>query len=552
MVWSRIFLLAILLTAECTTAQNFRYFISFTDKNNHPFSLAQPELFLSQRAIDRRNRQGIAIAENDLPPCPHYIDSIRAYPGVTIVHSSRWMNGVTVQLGDTSVLAGIANLPFVQSVNTTRKAEGGRNKELIPTASREYLLDLVSDTWYGNAFNQIAMLNGEKLHALGYDGTGVVIAVLDAGFPSVYTLTAFQKAKDEGRLLGAYDFVNMESDISNDFHFHGTTVLSCMATYMPGTYIGTAPGASYWLLISENDASESISEEDNWIAAAEFADSVGADIINSSLGYTQFDDSTQDHTYADMDGNSTRISRAADIAASKGMLVVNSAGNSGASSWFYLSAPADGDSVLAVGAVDAMGDYAFFSSKGPSSDGDVKPNVAAQGFAPYLVWPDASVETGNGTSFSSPIIAGMAASLWQAHPDKTNMEIFRAIEESGNHYSQPDSLTGYGIPDFLKAHVLLSGGILSEQFPDDARLRVYPNPFTGHFYVDVYSEEDQLAELSLFDVNGKMVWQSQAELKGSTFNRLMVTEQERLIPDGCYVLKLKWNQETITRKLIRY
>jgi subtilisin family serine protease len=351
------------------------------------------------------------------------------------------------------------------------------------------------------AYTQIRMIGGDALHDMGFRGEGMLIAVLDAGFAGVEYLKAFDLLRKEGRIVASHNFVDPALDVYR-FSSHGCYVLSTMAAEVPGLFVGTAPRASYLLLVTEDVSSELLVEEDNWIAGAEFADSIGADVCNTSLGYTTFDDSTMDHHYYEMDGNTTRITRGADIAASRGMLIVNSAGNSGSSNWHYIGAPADGDSVLAVGAVNRDSIPADFSSYGPAFDGDIKPNVAAIGWGTYL-WSFAdSVRTGSGTSFSSPIIAGMAACLWQAFPERNNMDIFHAIERSGHRYENPDDRVGYGIPNFSEAAFYLAGG--EEATVKDSLITVSPNPTTGKFQIAFRFEEPRLVTYSIYDISGQL------------------------------------------------
>ncbi|MBM3436273.1 MAG: hypothetical protein FJY07_08685, partial [Bacteroidetes bacterium] len=362
-----------------------KYWVRFTDKNNSPYSINNPGEFLSQRAIDRRVHFGINVIENDLPVNPQYIEGV-ANTGVTILTVSKWMNSVTIYTTDPAALDAIGLLPYVESI-VKGTGSGGFNPSPKPfflnetyykMPEEEYLKSLCSYD-YGSAYNQIHMLNGDALHDMGYNGAGKIIAVIDAGFMNADNIDAFDSLWDSGRILGVRDFVSpLNPDIFGS-HYHGTMVLSTMGGNWPGNIVGTAPGAEYWLIRTEDGNSEYIIEELNWVSGAELADSVGADIINSSLGYTEFDDPSQNHTYEDMDGNTTPVTKGADVAASKGMVVVNSAGNSGGSSWQYIGAPADGDSVFSIGAVDDMGNYAGFSSTGPTYDGRVKPNVVAQG-----------------------------------------------------------------------------------------------------------------------------------------------------------------------------
>ncbi len=443
-----------------------KYWIKFTDKNNSPFSVDNPSAFLSQRAIERRLKQNIPVMENDLPVNQSYIDSVTS-TGVTLLTVSKWFNSVTIYTTDTNALNIINSFSFVQSV--VKASSGKITGATKPFFANEHIEDFIekqgknkevkSNAYdYGSALNQIQMLNGDSLHDLGYDGDGMIIAVLDAGFLNVNTLSAFDSLWNSGRILGWKDFVSPQSPNIFSSHSHGCMVLSTMGAYLPGQMVGTAPKASYFLLRTEDGATENLIEELNWASGAEFADSAGADVINSSLIYTTFDNPALNHTYQDMDGNTTPITIAADIAASKGIVVCNAAGNSGNSAtWPYIGAPADGDSVFTAGAVTSSGSYASFSSKGPTSDGRLKPNVVAQGSGTTVISPwSGSVTTGSGTSFASPITAGMVTSLWQAHPEKTNMEIMYAVEQSASQYSNPDTLRGFGIPDYFNANKILS------------------------------------------------------------------------------------------------
>ncbi len=476
-----------------------KYWIQFFDKDGSGFSINAPEAFLSPRALARRARQNIPIDYRDLPLNPDYIRQVRAL-GATVHSRSKWFNAVTVSVPNSAVLGQILQLPFVknsQRVARFRMSRAPGNKlDILRDQNRR---NLAYD--YGAAYTQIRMIGGDALHDMGFQGEGMLIAVLDAGFAGVEYLKAFELLREEGRIAATHNFIDPSQDVYR-FSSHGCYVLSTMAAEVPGLFVGTAPRASYVLLVTEDVSSELLVEEDNWIAGAEFADSIGADVCNTSLGYTTFDDSTMDHRYSDMDGNTTRITRGADIAASRGMLMVNSAGNSGNSNWRYIGAPADGDSVLAVGAVNRDSIPADFSSYGPAFDGDIKPNVAAIGWGTYL-WSFAdSVRTGSGTSFSGPIIAGMAACLWQAFPEKNNMDIFHAIERSGHRFENPDDRVGYGIPNFSEAAFYLAGG--PEALLKDSLVTVSPNPTDGKFQIAFRFEEPRLLTYSLFDISGQL------------------------------------------------
>ncbi len=478
-------LLSILTTAQVAPD---KYWVRFTDKDNSPYSIENPEAFLSQQAIDRRNAQGIPVVENDLPVNPSYISAV-VNTGATLLNISKWFNSITVFTDNQEVINAIDALPFVLSVDIAGKSPGPGKETVKPFFDNETITEIPEEDLfegntsgrgydYGQAWNQINMLNGIALHDLGFDGAGMTIAVLDAGFTNANTLSAFDSLWTNNQILGYKDFVNPLAPNIFGSHTHGTSVLSTMGANLPGQMVGTAPRANYWLLRSEDGGSEYLIEELNWVSAAEFADSVGVDIINSSLGYTTFDDPSQNHTYQDMDGNTTPITIGADLAASKGILVVNSAGNSGNGSWQYIGAPADGDSVFSIGAVDANGNYASFSSTGPTYDGRIKPDVVAQGSGSTVInaW-SGNVATGSGTSFSSPITAGMVACLWQANPGRRNTEVMEAIRQSASLANNPDMLLGWGIPDYL-----LADSILSSQVTHDITLDIkllLEGPFNG-------------------------------------------------------------------------
>ncbi len=451
-----------------------KYRVNFTDKNNSPYSIEHPEDFLTQKAIDRRIRQGIPVVENDLPVNPSYVNAVKN-TGATLLNVSRWFNMVTVMTDDTAVLNAIDALPFVLSVDKLTHKNPKKVKNSVKPFFENETLENISgnDLYkgdskgrsydYGQGWNQINMVNGIALHDKGFDGAGMTIAVLDAGFLNADVLAAFDSLWMNNRILGWKDFADPLSPDIFGAHSHGSMVLSTMGAYLPGQLVGTAPQASYWLLRSEDAATEYLIEELNWVSAAEFADSVGADVINSSLAYTTFDDPSQNHTYADLDGNTAPGTIGADLAASKGILVVNSAGNWGGSPWQYIGVPADGDSVFTIGAVNSSGAYVSFSSTGPTADGRIKPDVVAQGRSSAVINPyNGSVASGSGTSFSSPITAGMVACLWQAHQEHTNAEIMEAVRQSASQYNNPDTLLGYGIPDYLKADSMLSVPVTTE------------------------------------------------------------------------------------------
>ncbi|MBL4715358.1 MAG: S8 family serine peptidase [Bacteroidia bacterium] len=544
-----------------------KYWVHLTDKNSSSYSIHTPRQFLSPRAIARRSNQNIPIKVNDLPVSMLYIDSIKS-SGVQIINRSKWFNAITIYVQDSSTLLNILNLCFVKKIAPVGFSKRDPENYLLEKTGKTHNFTDIKDEDYGLAFNQIEMLNGHMLHQAGYTGKGKLIAVLDAGFKNVDTIRAFDSVMTNNQIIATYNFVTGNDSVYNSKFSHGTSVLSTMASNWPGEIIGTAPQADYLLLISEDGESESIIEEDNWIAAMEYADSIGADIINSSLGYTTFDDTTMNHTYQDMDGNTTKITIAADIAASKGILVVNSAGNEATSSWKYISAPADGDSVLTVGGVNKNEEYASFSSIGPTSDGRIKPNVVAQGSGTTVLNRSGAVTSGSGTSFSAPIIAGLAACLWQANPSKTNMEILKIIEISAHQYYTPDYELGFGIPDFNLAHELLIFD--SNNNGKDRLINIFPNPFTNTIKIIGYSIESGVGSFEMFDSSGRNISSRSINISKDINQELVPTQNNSSsinfnssnyfnftlnnlenLNQGLYIMRLTINETTVVKKIIK-
>jgi len=537
-----------------------KYYVQFTDKNDSPYSIDNPSQYLSQKAIDKRIKFNIPIEENDLPVNPAYIQAVKDI-GVIILNPTKWLNGTTIQTDDILKIDEINLLPFVEKVSKSTSLINNDDLTIKKTSKPFFEAESYSPLIpskinieknalylsYGASYNQIHMLNGDALHELGYLGDGITIAVLDAGFNHVNTMAAFDYLWLNDQIKGTKDFVLGGEDVFN-YHNHGMNVLSTMGAFLPGELIGTAFNADYWLIRSEDGGSEYIIEEYNWVSAAEFVDSIGVDIINSSLGYTDFDDPAQDHTYQDMNGNTTPISRGADIAVAKGIVVCNSAGNSGNTSWHYIGAPADGFKVFTIGAVNSSGIYANFSSTGPTYDGRLKPNVVAQGAGTVLANSGGGIFTGNGTSFSSPIIAGMTACLMQAYPDFSNYEIMNAIELASNMYDEPDSLYGYGIPDYFKALQYLS--IDEKENPVDNYIKAFPNPFIDKLKIYVFIHDKQDIKIELFDICGELIidkTKKSSKIGCTSFN---IQNLENLSP-GLYFIKISSNKNTATVKIIK-
>lgn len=529
-----------------------RYWIAFTDKNNSPYSLNNPAAYLSQRAIQRRTNQGIAIDSSDLPVNRRYLDSLIA-KGATVRHTSKWLNGATVEVPNLQVLADIQALPFVRASRKTGRISYQRPAiedkfGSYTHASPMMRIDRLTNADYGASYNQIRLHNGDVLHNLGYRGEGMRIAVFDAGFINVNVLSCFDSLFSQNRIVDTYDFVDLNTN-PYVFDSHGTYVLGCMAGVIPGELIGTAPRAQYMLYRTENNVagSENQIEEDNWVAAAERADSAGADVFNTSLSYTTFDDPSMNYSYADMNGNTARITRASDMAAKKGILVVASAGNYGGGGWTYIGAPADGDSVLSVGATNAEGQRIGFSSLGPTSDGRIKPEVMAQGSAAVsCALNGQGITFVSGTSFSGPIMAGLATILWQAHPTRTNMQIFEALKQSGSNRLTPNNQLGWGLPDLQLALNSLSARDISAV----EQLKVYPNPFSDRLQIQFEQKISSINTLNLRDLQGRIVYSENMGRVPSGMQGMQLTLPETLVP-GMYLLEISNEYNTIVNRVVK-
>lgn len=434
------------LALPAAAQQSYKYRISLTDKAETTYSLDKPGEFLSPKALERRTRQQLKVDSTDLPVCQSYIEAIRG-KGVDIIVTGRWQNTVTIQCKDTALIDAIATLPFVkktEKVWTQPDSVPARNKKRKKEVTNKLKK---SDNYYGPAYRQIQIHNGDSLHQAGFRGEGMTIAVIDAGYYNADTMKALKKIK----LLGTRDFVNPHSDIYEE-DSHGMKVLSCMATNKPYVMVGTAPEASYWLLRSEDADSENLVEQDYWAAAIEFADSAGVDVVNTSLGYKAFNDKSKNYTYQNLDGKFSLMSRQAGMAADKGMVVVCSAGNEGQRTWKKITPPGDAFNILTVAALDSTKMNAPFSSVGNTTDGRIKPDVAAIGLKSVVMGTNGEVSHANGTSFSSPTLCGLVACLWQSCPQLTAKELIELVKRSSDRINYPDNIFGYGIPDVWKAY----------------------------------------------------------------------------------------------------
>ena len=429
--------------------KQYLYRVTLFDKMGSGFTTSHPEQFLSPRSLERRRRQHIAVDSTDLPVSAVYVEQLRA-EGMEVVSQSKWNNTVLVRSRDSRLAKKLTALSCVREVRkvwTSPDSIGSpRSRQKVRGELNRW--DSISTGHYGVTTAQIDMLGGIRLHNQGYRGRGMMIAVLDGGFMNVDEISVLHRI----RLAGTADVVVPPSKSIYRETDHGTMVLSAMAAEEPGLFVGTAPDADYWLIRCEDTETECLAEEDFWARAVELADSIGADVVNSSLGYHAFDEKTDNYKYYQQDGHTALISRTASMLARKGMVLVNSAGNDGMGTWKRINFPSDAYDILSVGAVTADGCNAAFSSVGPSADGRVKPDVMAQGSPTAVITGRGVISRDIGTSFSTPLVAGLVACLWQAFPERTALEIINMVRQSGSNVATPDNIMGYGVPDFWKAY----------------------------------------------------------------------------------------------------
>ncbi|MFD1469553.1 S8 family peptidase [Hymenobacter caeli] len=485
-----------------------RHLVYFRDKAGTPYQVGQPAAFLSARAVARRQRQGIAVTPRDLPVSPAYLAQVRAVAGAQVVYPSRWLNAVLVAC-DSAVLARVQALPAVRQATTLSRGPRPAVPPAAPTLAQTAQQTLVLGTRpdYGKTFAQDQLIGAVAMHDAGYRGEGMQIAVFDAGFPGADAVVPLQPVFAQQRVLGTRNFVDGGPQVYVR-NSHGTNCFSLIGGEQAGVFVGTAPRASFHLCITEDANSERPVEEANWLAAAEYADSAGVDVISSSLGYTSFDPPAAPHTYADLDGRTAIGSQAAAIAARVGMLVVSAAGNEGASAWHYVSVPADADSIISVGAVDSLRRHASFSSYGPTADGRLKPTLAAMGVASAVVTAAGAVVRGSGTSYACPELAGLAAGLWQAHPRLSAQQIILALTRTASQATAPDNVLGYGVPDFAAADAYAATLVPPVPLgPPPARVQLYPNPTrTGQLLLVLPAElQGQALEVRIIDARGAVV-----------------------------------------------
>jgi serine protease AprX len=536
----KLLLIAFLLTGLLGFSQEDAW-VYFNDKPNAQFYFDNPLEMLSQRALDRRTNQDIALDIKDVPLHPAYVDEIIAANGIIVKSKSKWFNALHVR-GSITNIQNLTAFAFVDHIQFADKSLNSANK--IAIAKKKTLgkvnknLEVNTTFAYGNSGNQIQMLNAHLLHQQNFTGAGKIIAVLDAGFPNVDTATPFQRLHDNNLILGGYNFVDGNTDFYSRGS-HGTMVLSTMGGYVPNQLVGTAPDAQYYLFITEDTSSENPVEESYWVEAAELADSLGVDVITTSLGYFQYDDPSYNYTYEDMNGTTSFISKGVYVAFSRGMICVVSAGNSGGGSNPNIGAPADAVNALAVGAVKSDRTYAGFSSIGPSFDGRIKPDVMAQGESAVLSNTSGMIITASGTSFSCPILAGAIASFWQAIPWASNAQVIDFVKQSADGFSSPSYQYGFGIPDFQ----LALDTALSVNTVSNSKFLVYPNPVHDKLIISFPNNFDQ-ATVSIYNTLGQIVIESKVQNSNASISL-------EALNSGIYFYTIKGNSLSQSGKIIK-
>lgn len=511
--------------------------VYFNDKPNAQSFLNNPLSILTQRALDRRAAQGITLNISDAPIEQSYVNQITAAPGIEVKAQSKWLNCLHIR-GSINDIQALTSLSFVDHIRYANRSLNSRmiRPNIVVPVNKQ--MDVQTTFAYGNSANQVQMLNLHLLHEQDYTGSGKIIAVLDSGFSAVNTIIPFNRMFTNGLYLGGYNYVGGNTDVFST-HNHGTMTLSCMAGFVDGQLVGTAPDAQYYLFITEDIAGENPVEESYWVQAAEESDRLGVDVIATSLGYFGYDNPNYSYTYADMTGNVAFASQGANIAFSKGMIVIASAGNSGNSINPHIGVPAEATNVLAVGSVQFDETYSGFSSIGPSYDGRVKPDVMAKGQSATLSNTSGAIVTASGTSFSCPIMAGAVTSFWQAIPWASNQQVVDFVKQSADRFMSPTNQFGYGIPDFQSALTIAS---LSVNDTTMGRFLVYPNP-ADNFVTVSFPNGFEVAKMSLYNNLGQMILEQE----------IISNQQLSLdnLTSGMYYYKIKSNSLVQSGKIIK-
>ena len=530
-----------LLSTSFVISQN-RYFVYLKDKSNSTFSISAPEKFLSKRSIDRRKNQNISINSLDIPVNLNYINQIKT-AGAKIIGSSKWLNAVLVETNP-EILGKISKLEFVKNIDGNQDIRGAKVATISKTSGTIDKFGSYEEFNYGNSLNQIQQLGVDEMHKNGFTGKGVLVAVFDAGFDKAQTMDAFKHLFSAKKIVKTYDFVSNDTTVFES-HWHGTAAMSCIGAKLNAQLVGTAPDADFALYKTEDVGSETRIEEVYWLFAAENADSLGVDVINSSLGYYSFDNPSTDYKFEDLNGDKTISARAADYAVARGIIVVNSAGNEGNNSWNHIVTPADADSVISVGAVDAIGNTVGFSSPGPNAKNTLKPEVSARGSQTTVAISNPNASSSSGTSFSSPLIAGMVASLKQQFPQYSAMKIRELLIKSASKYEKPDNKIGYGIPSY-KRFVELAQNLLSiENYSEETV--IFPNPIYNEQAIKIKINGMEISDnqqIEIFDLNGRRIFENAV-----TMDELRTNLSK--FGSGTYSIKIQVADKMHTKRFIK-
>lgn len=524
------------------------YFIEFIDKANSIYSTQHPEDFLSEKSLQRREKFSISVNEQDLPVNQNYTDSLIGM-GLKLRFCSKWMNAAVVEINDTTTWQLLETKNYVKNQRYLSPIALPTKEITNSKLANENVEDLKSsdESPFGFALHQFEMLGVPAMQGLGFKGQGVTIALFDGGFSNANTLKIFDSLFTQNHVKATYNIADPFASVY-DGSDHGTMVLSCIAANVPKTYCGTAPNADFYLFKTENDKNEYPIEEANWLKAAEIADSIGVDLITSSLGYYDFDDQSLNYSHSQLDGKTALVSIAAQIAAEKGIMVVNSAGNSGTNSWGKISFPSDAKDVVCVGAIDQNGVYANFSSRGYSADGRVKPEIVAVGKGIILYNNQGKLIKANGTSFSAPSIAGCLAILMQANPNKSPNEIRTAFYKSAN-YSKPDSMIGYGLPNVFFANTILHNNAIKNPFLDNI-FSISPNPFSDKIAIYFFCETTQKGIIEILDLTGKTQKKIEIANLKKGYNFIEIKELGAM-ENAVYVIRLQIGDMYYSRKMFK-
>ncbi len=494
-------------SAKAGTPDSLKYWILFEDRGaGEPEDLTAE---ISDRALERRIRRGLdAAATADFSVSTNYIRSL-SESGVQHRVVSRWLNGVSAYLTPTQ-LKQVRDLPFVRVVRPVGSSYVARTTPALDLTDRSVASPLFSPSAsmnYGPSVTQLSVANAIPPLEAGYNGTGVRLGFLDTTYDG-FSHPAFTALRDDERLIEVRDFTGLPQS-----NTHGRSVASIAIGNQPGELVGPAHGVEVLAATTEYAPTETNQEEDNFVAGMEWLEAMGADVVNVSLGYTTFDEGQNSYTIADLDGDTGITTVAADIAASLGVVVVTSAGNwvsfgcgSPAECWYRIGTPADGDSVVAVGAVDATGTRGYFSSYGPTADGRIKPDVSAMGVSVYHAQSSTGYGSGSGTSFSAPMVSGVVCQMLQANPGLKPMQVLDILRQSGNQSQNPDNSLGWGV---INAEVAVAAAIAvsteNETPPASFAVSAYPNPFDRHVTFRFRTITPGRASVRVFDLLGRQV-----------------------------------------------